>query len=52
MVASAVALRRAGGERVTGAGARRRGRLLVGGLLVAAFALSAILAPLRKVRIE
>lgn len=45
MPASAIALRRAGGERVTGAGARRRGRLLVGGLLVAAFALSAILAP-------
>ena len=45
MPASAIALRRAGGERVTGAGARRRGRLLVGRLLVAAFALSAILAP-------
>ena len=45
MPASVIALGRAGREAAAGAGRRRRGRLLVGGLLAAAFALSAMLAP-------
>jgi peptide/nickel transport system permease protein len=43
--ASAIALARAGRERAAGAGGRRRRGLLIGGLLVAVFALSVILAP-------